>query len=162
MTEKQMNLLFRGLPMIFGIGRGKMDIRIVRREYRPGEAIDGTLWLDLKESVMARGVSVALVGERKVVRHQGKGTQVSTERVFEFALPLDGEKSYAPGGSEYRFTITVPQSIQGLLPQGESMSGLMKVVRFLSSPNPIRWYLDAKLDVPKSVDVSKRVQINIV
>jgi len=84
------------------------------------------------------------------------------ERVFEFALPLDGEKSYAPGGSEYRFTITVPQSIQGLLPQGESMSGLMKVVRFLSSPNPVRWYLDAKLDVPKSVDVSKRVQINIV
>ncbi len=144
--------------MIFGIGRGKMDIRIVKREFRPGEAIDGTLWLELKEPVQARGVSVALVGERKV--RQGKETR--TERVFEFAQPLDGERVYNPGGSEFRFAITIPESVREQRPQSEGMAGLAKMMLSLFSPNPIKWYVDAKLDVPKSVDVSKRVQISIV
>lgn len=108
--------------------------------------------------MQARGVSVALVGERKVRR----GKETRTERVFEFAQPLDGEKSYAPGGSEYCFATTMPESLREQLPQAGKMSFAVKLGSLLFSQSPVRWYLDAKLDVPKSVDMSKRVQISIV
>src|SRR3989344_5095335 len=147
--------------MLFGFGRGKMDIHLSRWEYRPREVIEGTLRMELKERVPARGVTIALVGEPRQTHHDAHPHAV---KVFKFSVPLDGEKSYNAGEKKYSFAITVPESVKEQRPEiPENLPyGLSRLVRFVSTTHPLMWYVDGKLDVPKSVDVKKRVGINIV
>ena len=156
--------------MVFGIGEGKVDIVLEKLNYSPGETIKGTVKLQLNSPKKAKELRVRFWGERNVrttSRTFDSASHKSVERpttrkdiVYEFKLTLDGEKEYT--GGEYQFEIAVPK-----IPEPPKLEGtaamLVGIAESLgAAPSPVRWYMNAILDLPMSFDINKTVQINVV
>ena len=150
-------------------GKGKMRISLPRSHYLPGEIIAGDIQLELKKPVQARQVSVALIGEQRTSRSRdvtfGSGYRTSstteTTRIYEFTQTLDGEREYS-GRGDYHFEMKIPADI--LDPQPEGVLKTLQTVATLVGAIPYRrlkWYLEAKLDIPGGLDVSKHADITI-
>jgi len=154
--------------MVFGLGKKQIEITLEKYNYSPGETIAGKVTLKLKNPVQANQLRVALIGER-VTRKLGmissRGTHPEHEvpYIYNFQMPLDGEKEYVEG--EYNFGIKIPANILQATPTapGGVIGDVAKAVRFLSGTTTrISWYVRATLDIPKKMDISsKNVQINI-
>ncbi|MDO8340003.1 MAG: sporulation protein [Candidatus Burarchaeum sp.] len=148
---------------MFGFGAGSIDVKLNNFNYKPGDTIEGTVVLNLKGPMKARGLFIALTA----LRRERSGKHTSDRTVFELKNTLDGEKEYAasPEPIAYPFKIVVPQQIpnQGQIPQipGEVGGAVTDLLKFFVSSQQVKWYLIAKLDVPMASDVSKQVQINI-
>jgi hypothetical protein len=142
------------------LSKGKIDIAIQKFGYAPGDTISGNVTLTLKKPVKAREVSISLIGEAWVTRTKESigimdlsfETEKSAARVriYEFKLPLDGEKEYREE-REYHFEIKTPADIQGMRPQttGETQF------------SPTTWYLLAKLETPRGLNISKNVEVAV-
>jgi hypothetical protein len=141
--------------MVFGFGEGKMEIRVSKTAFAPGETISGTVLLQLSKPKKARGVRVEFFGERTV----GYGKNRRTERVYQFKLDLDGEKEF-DGYKEYPFEIRIPSDIGTKVPN-DTLGTVLNAAQFLGGVSPTRWFLSASLDVPMGMDISKRIQLNI-
>jgi sporulation-control protein spo0M len=151
---------------MFGFGKGKIDIVVQKTNYAPGDTISGNVALTLKKPVNAREMSISLIGEQMITtREKASGlgitgggigwgssssSQVERVRVYDFKLPLDSEKEYSEG-REYPFEIKIPADILSMRPQ---KTGTMKFL-------PVVWYLLAKLDIPRGLDIKKKVDITI-
>jgi len=167
---------------MFG-SKGKIDIAIQKTNYAPGDTISGNVALALKKPVQAREVSISLIGEQLIAsRHEEKGWEISLDvtissgsgtstskqrmRIYDFKLPLDGEREYSEG-REYRFEIKIPADIpqmpqpEGKPGQGPKVAQAVAAVTSLTRSSPIKWYLLAKLDIPRGLDISKRVEVTI-
>jgi sporulation-control protein spo0M len=146
-------------------GRGKIDIKLQRTNYTPGDTISGTVALALKKSMKARELSISLTGEYKSTQTTGPARVPSARRtlfvdarasmsysikhdyrrpekkvrICNFQQQLDGENEYMPG-REYPFEIKLSADI----PTG-----------------PVKWYLLAKLDIPGGLDINKKVKLKI-
>jgi hypothetical protein len=141
--------------MVFGIGEGKIDIVLGKNSFHPGDTIKGKLILELNSPKKAKELRVSIVGERKVYR-RGKR---KTETVYRAPVVLGREKEYKSG--EYDFEIAVPDMKHGQAPDGIA-GELVKAASFIGGPTPVRWYLDAALDIPMSMDISKKLDLNII
>lgn len=156
---------------MFGLfGLGKITLHLPRYQYSPGEIIDGGISLKLKKPTKARGLYIILYGEQKTTRSTYRNGHYSRstywERIFEFKLPLDGEKEYTSSPLEYNFKINIPKNIlqnASKMPEMGGITGtLVKVASAMSGRyRDIRWYVEARLDVPWAVDVKKKAQLNI-
>jgi hypothetical protein len=163
--------------IMFG-SKGNIDISIQKSNYAPGDTISGNVALTLKKPVRAREVSISLIGEQWITsrkKESGWGiggwsssssTQAKREHIYDFKLPLDGEREYSEG-REYRFEIKIPADIPQM-PKPEAKPGearkvaqTVAAVMGLSRSSPIEWYLLAKLDIPGGLDISKKVDITI-
>jgi hypothetical protein len=149
---------------MFGFGKGKIDLIIEKYNFSPGETIKGRILLKLNKPIHAKAVKVGLLGQRtesKTVFTAGSATHnQSNDIVFSFEMPLDGEKDYTEG--KYNFEMKVPGSLsQPSMPQGVAGDVLKSIQILAGRESTIRWYVTAKLDIPKGIDVSKKVQINI-
>ena len=144
-----------GDAMVFGLFEGnKVEIVLDKPSYKFGEEITGKVMLDIKTPKKAKKMRVKLYFEyqtmRTVIRMVGsppRQTQMqetSTARAAEQELALDGEKEYGAGHFEYPFKFTCQNVILA--------GGFVKTVG---------WFLDASLDVPMSVDVSKKARLDI-
>jgi len=150
--------------MVFGFGKGKIDIIIEKYNFSPGDDIKGKIILKLKEPTRAKALKVGLIGEKAVTETRMiNGRASSSQRndcVFKFEMPLDGEKDYTEG--EYDFEIKVPTSLsKPSLPQGVAGDVLKTIQILAGKESNVRWYVISKLDIPMGIDVSKRVQVNI-
>lgn len=152
--------------MIFGFGRGKIEILLERFNFSPGEVIKGKVSFELKKPVLARQLKITFAGLRTITRQiiTSKGTpSTETKRdfIYHFEMPLDGEKEYLKG--EYPFEIKIPADVLQRAPKPEGFLGtLLKGVKYLKGTTTrIDWYLEACLDIPKAFDIKKRVKINI-
>ena len=138
-------------------GKGKINVTIQKGHYAPGDIISGNVSMTLKKPVKARGVSISLIGEQITTRGGGimSGGQTSNTtqrvRVYDFKQQLDSEKEYSQGQEYYFFEIKIPADILSMRPK---MKGAIP-------SSPIKWYLLAKLDVPRGLDISKKVDITI-
>jgi len=159
-------------------GRGKVNVAIQKTHYDPGDIITGDVLLDLKKPVRAREVSISLIGERIVAQTKvgmGSGqasmsTQQQRTRVYDFKQRLDGEKEYGPG-QEYHFEMKIPADILSASPGTQEVEGrlgqAMKVAQTAAAltgrlpSQRVKWYLLAKLDVPRGLDISKKVDVTI-
>jgi len=84
------------------------------------------------------------------------GIQRSTTRTFEFSVPLDTEKTYITAPISYKFKIGIPSATPTSAPSGIA-GAVVQVVSALAMGNQsTKWYLEAKLDIPKGFDVSKK------
>jgi len=149
---------------MFGFGKKEIEIFLEKYNYSLGENIGGKISLKLNKPTKAKALKVGLIGERlitetgrttdgKISSHQRK------EYVFNFEMPLDGEKEYSQG--EYNFEIKIPTNISQNLPGGLA-GDLLKTVQILAgNKSNVYWYIIAKLDIPMGIDVSNRIQINI-
>jgi sporulation-control protein spo0M len=147
---------------MFGFGKGKIDIAIQRTNYAPGDTISGNVVLTLKKPVNAREMSISLTGEQMITTTQDitskgilsysreKSTSTQRVRIYDFKLPLDSEREYSEG-REYPFEIKIPADILSMSPQ---MTGASKSA-------PVKWYLLAKLDIPRGLDIRKNVDLTI-
>lgn len=147
--------------MVFGFGKGKIEIFLEKYQFSPGDTIKGRIALKLKEPIRAKALKVGLVGERggtTVSVGPGRmGAKRSSMRVYNFEMPLDGEKEYFEG--EYNFEIKIPVGALPAPPGGVG-GDILKSVQFLSG-RVMKWYVIGKLDIPSGIDVSKKVQVNI-
>jgi len=141
----------------------KIDISIQKFNYAPGDTISGNVALTLKKPVNAREVSISLIGEQMVTAtreatskdilgySREKSTGPQRVPIFEFKQQLDSEKEYNQGQEYYFFEIKIPADILSMRPQ---MTGAIQ-------SSPVKWYLLANLDIPRGLDISKKVDITI-
>jgi hypothetical protein len=159
-------------------GKGKVEIGIQKTHYAPGDVISGVVNLSLKKPIRAREVSISLIGEQITTQTRtsmsGGQTSVRTEqqrsRVYDFKQRLDGEKEYGPG-QEYSFEIKIPADILAASPQAQQLEGklgqVLKAAQTAAAvtgripSRRIKWYLLAKLDIPRGLDVSRKVDVTI-
>jgi hypothetical protein len=146
--------------MVFGFGKKEIEVTLDGYNYSPGETVTGKVAVNLKKPVEARQLKVSLIG---IGKRTSLGMNVSsrqTSQIFDFKMPLDGEKTYTSG--EYSFKIKIPANMLQSPPDG-IVGKAIKTMQILSgSWTNISWYIQAALDRPGKPDVSsKKVQINI-
>ncbi|MEK6973524.1 MAG: hypothetical protein AABW72_05835 [archaeon] len=145
---------------MFGLGKGSIDILVDKRVFSQGESIQGKLVLKLHQPTPAKELRIALIGERKQSRFDGKTHHTEIIHVYDFKLPLDGEKTYS--NAEYSFELKAPvlSGTQSVAVDG-AVGAVLDMLNNLSTSGPINWHLDAALDIQGSFDVNKKVAINI-
>lgn len=147
---------------MLGFGEKKIDVQLSNFNFKPGDTIQGTVSLTVKKPAKAKGVFVRLYADQEQSGMRGK---TITPNVFELKQQLDGEKEYSTGENPavYPFKIKIPSDILSTqkLPEGKIGTAL-KAAAFLSGTMTVRkWYVEAKIDIPLSLDTKKRAQVNI-
>ena len=146
--------------MIFGFGKGKIEVFLEKYNFSPGGTIKGRLSLKLKKPIRAKALKVGLIGEKTSTEFGSKGSKRSTTHFFDFEMPLDGEKEYLEG--EYNFEIKIPANVLQTPSPGGAVGDIVKGIQLLSGKDVrISWHVIAKLDIPSGLDISKKVQVNI-
>ncbi|MDO8428606.1 MAG: hypothetical protein Q7S92_05335 [Candidatus Diapherotrites archaeon] len=151
---------------MFGLGDTKIEIQLDKFNFKPGETIEGTVSLKAKKPVKAKGINITFFGEKRVSSMSAGRSSSSVRRVFEFKQPLDGEKEYVSGENPlvYPFKIVIPSDLLNTqkAPEG-NMGAVLQGIQFLTgNAGPTNWYLQANLDISMGLDVTKKVQINLV
>ena len=146
--------------------KGKIEVAIAKTHFAPGDTISGKVTLTIKKPVAAKELGVWLIGERTTTSGGGlAGGDRKTEkqRVYDFKVSLDGEKEYDKDG-EYPFEIKIPADILNIGgPQlGGAAGQAIKIAQVVTGGgSSTRWHLQAKLDIPRGIDVKKDVDITI-
>ena len=146
---------------MFGLGKGKIDLILEKTSYAHGEVVNGQIKMMLKKPIQAKGVIVTLFAERVTTTMYNGSRQRKTQKVFEFSIPVDGEKLYEATQKDYTFQIQVPQENE-IKVEGKIGGALKAIQSFGKMMSPTKWFIEAKLDVPKGFDVRKKQQINVV
>jgi len=147
---------------MFGLGKGKIELALDKMNYAHGETINGTVNMTLKKSINAKGVIATLFAEATQTKFTGNGVQKQTTKVFDFSIPIDGEKEYSTTPYSYTFKIAIPSRENVKAPEGV-LGGVVKAAKFLAQGNNnTKWFVEVKLDVPKGFDLRKKQQINVV
>lgn len=155
--------------MVFGIGEGKIELRLPKLQFKPGETISGTVFLKVNQPKKARRLFLEFFGEQNQPHKTfdpkyGYRTTMQTVRIYSFALDLDAEKEYI-GEKEYPFQLTIPSNLfsPNVNPQTGMLGNIMSAAQFLGVlPSPPKWFLRAALDLPLGFDIANKMQINIV
>lgn len=152
--------------MVFGFfEKGKVDLELNKFNFSIEEVIEGTAKLQLKKPVKAKGFFVVifaeLITQKANVRGVGMSTSTNVKRAFEFKQQLDGEKEYDLQPFEYKFKINVPNQNNQAKMDGPMASVASAIKMFTVGNQHVKWYVEAKLDIPGGFDVGKKVQINI-
>jgi len=143
--------------MVFGFGRGNIEVILEKYNYSPGETIEGKIILKLKKPIRAKKLKVGLRGEKKTKEIGEKPPEQKKTFIFNFEMPLDKEKEYFKG--EYDFEIKIPKNV--LAPKS-AIGSVLKGIQILSGRETrVNWYIIAYLDIPSGFDISKKVQVNI-
>jgi hypothetical protein len=125
--------------------------------------------LSLKKSTKARKLEVALIGRIRTTHRDSQGDVRSEEKtIYDFSLPLDGEKEYQTG--QYPFEIKIQPDILQAGPSGQQIQvelekklGTIGSVlgQMVMGQKPIQWMIHAHLDIPWKLDVKKSQDIVI-
>jgi hypothetical protein len=152
---------------MFGFFKGKISISLERYQFAPGDEIVGKLDMELKKNINAKGVSIQLLGKEQITNGSGRDRRTDTNTLFDFSLPLDGEREYlAHERKSYDFKIKIPDNVldqkQGMnvgANIGIAPGGGLSFGASLASRR-IDWYVVGRLDSP-GFDVTKKVKVNI-
>ena len=71
-------------------GAPKINLMLDKYNFNPGEAAKGTIKINLKKPTYARKLFVSLIGVRKIRR----GNSWQWQKVYDFEMPISGEKDY--------------------------------------------------------------------
>jgi hypothetical protein len=149
--------------------KGKIEIKLDSYNYSPGQTIEGTIKINLKKEVQAKGVELRLYGERSEKNYNAvnvgnskqssRGTHIT--RVFDFTQPIAQGGAFAPGEKEFKFSIKTPAT-SAINSTGNQIADIMiKTAQILGGAQAtVRWYLEARLNCD-GLDLTRRVQINI-
>ena len=151
----------------FGLGLGRIEIRLERFGFYPGDTIRGQLVLQLHEPQSARALVVGLRARQKVAQRRASPRDVvlthRTETVWEFERELAGEGVYREGS--YPFELLVPSDVFRA-PATPPAGIVWDIARAITFPFlqgeqrfPLQWQVFAAVSRPYRVDVKKRVDI---
>jgi len=150
--------------MLFGLfdfllPPGKMELTLEKLNFTRGEKVKGHAKLTTERPIKARGVFARIYAEEET--HGSKST--NTHVIFDFQQPLEqGEKEYSAG--DYDFELRIPAGANApQLPQGAetAVAALNMIAGTGFKTTFVKWYVEAKLDIPGGRDVGKRLQINV-
>jgi hypothetical protein len=146
---------------MFNFLKGKINIKLDNYNYSQGQVITGKVILSLKKPMTAKELTISLIGTEKTTRNTMNSHSSRYREVFNFKMPLDGNKEYPNHPIEYPFKINIPKTGgQQNVPEGAMGTVLKTVQMFSTGRSVIKWNLKARLDV-SGFDLTKKVQINI-
>ena len=145
-------------------GPPKITLKLDKFGFNPGEVATGNVSINLKKPTYARKLQVSLMGVRRVRRGNGWSWQT----VYDFDMPISGEKDYQ--NETVPFILQIPpdilnpqtsqQSIQeGLQSKLGAAGGLISAVTV--GTGTTKWKIRAQLDIPKKLDVKVDQDIQI-
>lgn len=148
--------------MLFDSG-ATMDIELDKKEYTVGEIIKGKLILDLKKDINARELRTVFYGEAihnriKTRNFKSRNESTTIRRISEQKIVLDGSKVYKAGKNEYPFEIKIG-NIERI--NGRNEPDIVDLFKGTNSTENITWYVDCSLDIPLTLDISKRIKVNL-
>ena len=152
---------------MFGFSKGDLHLTLNKRQFSPGETVEGTVRLELNKAIEATALRVRLYATKrtKTRRTSDSGTKTSSrsEIFYDFTIDLDGEREYLPSETnEYPFQITIPKHLESQGLPDNMLGDLVKVMQFFSQSSiRIEWNVKAFLDIPWSIDISETVDINV-
>lgn len=141
-------------------GPPKITLMLEKYNFNPGEVAKGTITLNLKKPTYARKLQVSLIGMRRTSQMSGKGSSTNWQKVYDFDMPISGEKEYQ--SDTIQFNLQIPPDILAAKTQQqavqESMQDKLGGVGSLISAVTVgtgttKWKIRAQLDVPKALDV---------
>lgn len=148
---------------MFGFGRGKVELKIDKMNYAPGDKITGKLVMDLKKPIKATKAFVRLYAEAKTTSMSGGKMSTNVSRIYDFVLDLDGAKEYS-GQAEYDFEIVIPRgtTLDSSDPtQAMAKTALTAVSFLMGKTHNIKWFLVGGLDIKMGFDFTKKIQLNV-
>jgi hypothetical protein len=137
---------------MFGFGKKQINIVLEKFNFSSGETVRGKITLNLDKMMHAKQLRVALIGERISTRIERKpdGRMHPYEEktcIYNFQMPLDGEKDYLKG--KYTFEIKIPTNFSQNIPLEGQIGSILKTIQSLSTAGGrISWYVQANLDIP--------------
>lgn len=151
------------------LGPDEMTLTLEKFSFKPDDTVNGIVNLSLKKPTKARKLQVALIGKVRTTHLDSDGDlQSQYKTVYDFTLPLDGEKEYHHG--QYPFEIKIQSDILHGSSSGQQMQmgianelgTIVSVLgQMLAGQKPIHWMIHANLDIPWKLDVQKSQDIVI-
>jgi hypothetical protein len=153
--------------MVFGLFEGGIELLTDKTSYVFGDVVTGKIRLKLKQPKKANALELRFYGEKSkgvsisIGPSQKRTESNATERINDVRITIDGEKEYF--NQEYPFEFTLPKQNPVGLPESELAKTAMQVVSAFSGGTiNVKWFLEAHLDIPMSIDINKRIQLNVV
>ena len=149
---------------MLGFLKGKIHVKLEKRQFTPGETIKGTVRLELNKEVQATALQVQLYATKQTRSQSSSGKSTRSDIFYDFVLDLDGERTYQPSeNNEYPFEITIPNRMDSQNLPDNVVGDLVKVMQFFSKSSVrVDWYVKAYLDIPWSIDISDKISINVI
>ena len=174
---------------IYNKSRGTISIVLDKYQFMRGDKVTGKVVVNLKKVIHAQKITVSLNASKEImerninpqsavnnmnnVQMMQNQNRNQTETIFQFEMPLDGEKDYLQ--AEYPFEITIPQDAAATgssnLSSGGAMIGGAVIGGAMNRLNPnapieminsrVMWNVRAQLYIPGKLDLSGAVQINV-
>lgn len=146
----------------------KIQISLNKTTFSPGEEIIGNLSLKLIRPIKARSLKIIFIVEKRVVHPSSDGPREQRYEMHRSEKILGGEKEYSI--ENYNFHFQIPQDIKTKLlnwKEFESFAKAQKIIESLGLQSFIRFqaydefFIEAKLDIPLGLDISKCLDIQI-
>lgn len=163
----------------------KIEIEIKKTNYKPGEIIEGTVFLNFKKQKHAKSLKVLFVGE-KIVEQRSRNGYYEKNFIFcknEVVLDVDGDYF----NESYPFRLKIPEdalqkakdfdwreygfALNKQFKLGDKVSSFSKKADevleyaqargFVSFNEHTRWYVEVVLEVPKGFDVKSSKDLTV-
>ncbi len=145
-------------------GPSKITLMLEKYNFNPGEIAKGNITINLKKPTYARKLQVSLIGVRRVRR----GNSWQWQKVYDFDMPISGEKDYQ--NEQVPFQLQIPPDIlQAKTSQQAIQEGLQDKLGAAGSlisavsvgTGVTKWKIRAQLDIPKKLDVKADQDIQL-
>ncbi|KAA0005652.1 MAG: DUF3592 domain-containing protein [Thermoplasmata archaeon] len=163
----------------------KIEIKIKKTSYKPGEVIEGNVFLSFKKQIHGKSLKVSFNGEKIVGQSSRNGYQEVNFTFCKDEVVLDVEKDYF--NESYPFRLKIPEDalqkakdfdwreygfvLNKQVKPSDRLSSLSKkaskILEYSQSPGFIhfneynQWYIEVVLETPKRFDIKSRKNINI-
>ncbi len=133
--------------MALGIKQGSINIILPKTDFSPGQKINGKIQLHLPNPTPARNLRIEFYGELKAGNELTRGFFVSD---------IVSEKESYTDQEEFDFALQIPPDL--FTKPTFSITG-----KFLDLSNIklYDWFISATLDIPKKLDITNRLRINL-
>lgn len=145
-------------------GPPKITLMLEKYNFNPGEIAKGNITINLKKPTYARKLQVSLIGVRRVRR----GNNWQWQKVYDFDMPISGEKDYQ--NEQVPFQLQIPPDIlQAKTSQQAIQEGLQDKLGAAGSlisavsvgTGVTKWKIRVQLDIPKKLDVKADQDIQL-
>ena len=140
--------------MVFGLFEGGMELLTDKTSYSFGETVTGVIRMKLKQPKKAKALELRFWGET-TGSSKGKPS-AKTNRINYVSTPIKGEQDYFNEEIRFEFALPKKQEMPDFGSLGNAIAGMANAL----APKP-KWFLEAHLDIPMSLDIGKKIQLNI-
>jgi len=156
-------LSYKIILYIISSKKVKILIKLQKYNYSPGETINGSVYLKIKEQLKAKEISIRFVGEKTYTEFiRGKSIPESrTTYIFDFKQPLLMDKDLDIKEYNYDFSIKIPIDLKENLLE-KTATGILNSMQMITGKSSIvKWYLIAELKGEGLMDLATQVDINL-